>query len=196
MELALQHFCRAMIPEPCMVLGTWLRPFSMGAFCLMAHAENPFVIGGKPTIGGLVQGCYVCSRPFAEALAGMGDGSCLKWCDALAAGCPGADVVTASEVFAAYVREGMEVPDYYMKADDSSTARESGAHAFSHIRVIAMEHLHRSAAEVMDSPLKSLVWDVTAWIERQGTLVFRGDKEAARAEFVKEFLDKHPELKG
>ena len=65
------------VPEPCQVLGTPLRPFSLGHHLLFKRLALPFERGPLEECSrdDLIMGVAVCAAPYSETLAEILDGS-------------------------------------------------------------------------------------------------------------------------
>jgi hypothetical protein len=60
-------------PAPTTLLGLKLRPFALGHLILLHRVESAFAVGGLPSYDDLALAVFICSRPYADALAGFSD---------------------------------------------------------------------------------------------------------------------------
>ena len=57
-------FTQAVLPDPFVVFGRRLAPFSLGHAMLLTRLANPLIVGGaRPTRAQLIQALVICSRP-------------------------------------------------------------------------------------------------------------------------------------
>ena len=67
-EVRPTDYMGAVIPLPVRVIGTRLKPFSLGHVLILERLGCSFVCGGIPTVGDLLLGIVVCSRDYSDAL--------------------------------------------------------------------------------------------------------------------------------
>jgi hypothetical protein len=61
-------YLQAALPEPVVILGQVLKPFSLGHRKILLSKDNAFVRHADPTIGDLVFGVFVCCQTYEECL--------------------------------------------------------------------------------------------------------------------------------
>ena len=82
-------FYRAAIPEPWVIMGLRLRPFSLGHLILLHRVDSAFVRGGTPDFEDLALSVYLCAHTYEDGLDALSDprvpGFMARWAKRLTA---------------------------------------------------------------------------------------------------------------
>lgn len=108
-------FLGAAIPLPVRVIGTHLKPFSLGHLLLLQRIGNAFVTPNAPfTVGDLITGIVVCSRDYADAVKALDSwraswhAKTLGWRVRLS----GVALIDCVSAFRKYIEDGSKSPSY------------------------------------------------------------------------------------
>lgn len=179
-------YLQAAFPERFRLLGRPLRPFSLGHLHLLRWLGNAYVqADGKPGPGDLIQGVFVCSRSYEDALAALeAPGLQLRlrlW------GWSCGKRFSMSEkmrVFGRYIEEGSQPPDLH---ENDGDGRHPGAPLIQRVRVRLMTQFGMSYSAAMNYPWRLALHDYFAGYEMEERAKLLNKDEA-------ETVDEHEKL--
>ena len=196
------EYFEAHVPEPIILLGEPLRPFSLGAAVLL-HRFAPRLIEGeeRPTTDDLSVGIYVCSRTYEEAEQGMRSGAVINWAKAfgkkLSRMCKAKkkqpDPDEELGLLVSYIAEGFKAPTVW-REERADHRIKTGAPELALLKVAIMSELGHSETSALNRPLRLSYYEYFALQEYRGNLHIDGAADDARRRAVAECLKKHPEL--
>jgi hypothetical protein len=173
-------FLKAAIPEPFVILGKRLRPFSLGHELLLQRFENGFAIGSDrmPTIDDLVFAVWICSQPYEDAIRSIQSplmGLRLRlWGWRIGK----ADLMDKFDLMLSYITEACQRPEVWSKESAGSTGREMGTPSIQFLIMSATRN-GWSYRESMDMSYPLAVWLMSAEAERENRLEIVNDRERA-----------------
>jgi hypothetical protein len=142
----------AAIPLPVRVIGTRLKPFSLGHLLLLQRLGNSFVTPGVPfTIGDLLTGIIICSRDYSEAVTALDSWRAswhargLGWRVRLS----GVSLVECVAVFRKYIESGSRAPSY---VPPQQSGKRIAAPLPMLVKVYLQRHLNYTPAEALNVP--------------------------------------------
>ena len=198
-------FLDAVDPPAFRLLGVALRPFSLGHLILLSHLGNRFVVGdGAPNLLDLIQGAFVCSRPFAQAQAAVRGPVFRKWlrrclvhlwgrqCLVRIGFLPlySVSVPRMVQTFSDYVAAHCHGPEVAPNDARHMDRPQPGTPFLQFVRVTLMARLNYSRTEVMDVPWCEALHDVFAYWELDGRTHLVSDRDRDLWEAHKAALEK------
>lgn len=181
-----KQFLEALIPEPVVVLGVRLRPFSLGHSLFLQRQGNKFLASSpvqgtvKDFLDDLVTGVAICSSTWRENLKAFSTGSIVedvaRWNlnveKQLEETKEQIDWERECQIFNDYIVTGTRTPPFTRDRRRPSLPGEpenkSSLPSVEIIRVALMAKLGMSHAEIMDLPLAQVMWDFLAYEELYG----------------------------
>lgn len=169
----MHDFYLAEIPEPVVLLGLRLRPYSLGHVILLHRIESAFVTGDGPvTIGDLAMSVLVCAHPYKEALALLDeprlDKFMLRWHARLTAPTwwlrlrgqsRALDLKAKASAFAEYIEAGSKQPYYSYDVSKQGKSQLETVHA---VQITLMSKTTLTEAELLDRPWGRCLFDYLA----------------------------------
>ncbi len=194
-------YISAAIPEPYRILGLRMLPFSLGRYRILRRLECAFVSDEETnaSISDLIIGVLACSMPCRDFLAFASTASFYKeikqWSRRI---CPLPilglmpivgkwwrkrtvfDVHSKMELFKRYLKEGGQMPEYWVLGEESN--EPSTLHWSQSLAITLRSQLGWSELEIEEEPLSRAFMDVLALGEAQGRLQIMTDEEKAMGE--------------
>ena len=189
----------ALIPEPFIVLGVRLKPFTLGhAALLMRFGGECWIDGGECGLDELLLGVAVCSSDSFDAFrADIYDGWISKRIEELAEKVEAGDAQKEMDLFTRYIQEGTNGPKMLFQESDR---KETRSHAIQSLRVQLMRFFRIPQSEVMDVPVSVALWDMATLSEMNGVAkIWTEEDDALKVkaeEFDKKWREKHGGLNG
>lgn len=172
----------AVIPLPVRVIGTRLKPFSLGHYMLLERSGCAFVCGGIPTIGDLLLGIVVCSSTYEEALEKLDShkaklqSTLLGWRVRLS----GVSLFDSIVCFRNYITEGMNPPSFWEKENDSRKIIDVPLPLL--VKVYLQKHLGYSDSEAMNKPFGAALHEYGISLNLDGIRELVGENAALATE--------------
>lgn len=145
-------FLGAAIPLPVRVIGTRLKPFSLGHLLLLQRLGNAFVTAGVPfTVGDLLTGIIVCSRDYSDAIKAL-DSAAASW-HARVLGwrvrLSGVSLVECVAAFRKYIEDGSKSPSY---VPPKQNGKRIAAPLPMLVKVYLQRHLNYTPEQALNVP--------------------------------------------
>ena len=142
----------AAIPLPVRVIGTRLKPFSLGHLLLLQRLGNAFVTASVPfTVGDLLTGIIVCSRDYSDAVEALDSwrapwhARCLGWRVRLS----GVSLVECVAAFRKYIEDGSKSPSY---VPPTRNGKRIAAPLPMLVKVYLQRHLNYTPEQALNVP--------------------------------------------
>lgn len=187
--MTIDRYIEAAIPEPFVILGVPLRPFTLGALFLMRRfscaygSDNPEQMA---SLQDLLLGISICSRSYKEYLEFIYDAAEFErwhkeWGKVVSEMSKDPDFILLEkfELFNRYRRDGMKVPQVWHLEESSNT---SGVHWSQVLLQFLMSELNYTEDDAMDMPLAKALHLFFAHLAQAGVVEFMDDDELERAE--------------
>lgn len=198
----LSEYLAAHEPEPFILLGERLNPFSLG-HAILLHRFTPKLFSDPDNAKAhdLNVAVFICANTYEYASQGMRNGDVLKWCKRFAARLKRICVAkkktpNVSEevaILLEYIALGLKCPTVWREDTEDATIK-SGAPELALLKVSMMADLGLSESVVLNRPLALCYYEHFALQEFRGKLHIDGEQDEARRRAVAKCLEKHPEL--
>jgi len=190
-----RDFHHAAIPEPVVLLGQRLHPFSIGHSILLERFENPFVMGGRADVIDLFTGILICCNEYDEFIKLIREDDIItivkKWSKNIGE----FDSTDISEAFKDYIEDAYSNFPKYWFDDKGIDNRKAGAGFTQNIKVRLLRHTSLTEQEILNRPLALSVWDSVTMMEQDGALRINtkeDDELQGQEEAFKEWLNDLP----
>lgn len=151
-------------PEPVILLGQSLLPFSLGHFKRLLRSGSAYVTGKDPQLSDLVFGVWVCCHTWEEASAGLLspklDKNIEKWRKSIGA----FDFEEKSEAFTKYVKDGSRWPELH---ENEQIARMPGAPFIQRVELVLRGKLGCTFSEAVNMPWGKAMHDYFGYWEME-----------------------------
>lgn len=178
-------FFKAAIPEPFVILGLRLKPFSLGHYILMNRFEVAFVAAGEATadIPDLVLGVLICSKTYDDFLAFIDREDCQKQVEEWGEKIGMFEFVDKVKIFSEYIAHHSEIPKFVYETETT----ESGGQWAQAVLLSLTGQLGYSREEALNIPLSEALTNYFKHAENQGLIrLMTADEIAACEEMEKE----------
>jgi len=185
----LEQYVRAAIPEPYIILGVKLRPFSLGHYLLMARFDCAFAADSekKGGVADLLLGIAICCRTFEDFIEFINEEETFNnWFEQWGKEVkkvmaePSFNILYKIEDFKSYMRNGIDVPEYCPEERENS--KPSGAHWSQSVLLILTSELGYTYSEAVNIPMSKALYDYFKWAETNGMVSLMGDEDKQYAE--------------
>lgn len=163
-------FLTAAMPEPFILCGQKLRPFSLGHYWLFRRHGLAFFTDRTPEVWDLVLGIAICSGSFEDGLIYFQNPDSNAEIEAFTEKIiQEVSIEEKISDFSRYLKAALEFPDFYPANDDGETLT---APWIQTVRIALMLKLHLPENVVMNQPLTKTIWDYATIGEMDGVLRF------------------------
>lgn len=162
-------FFKAAVPDPHVILGVKLRPFSLGHLILLQRLECAFVTGAEPTLNDLVCGVFVCAQTWEDNAAWLHTGTVrrefgplswreskdrfmARWQRKLGL----FDFDGRSAAFGRYLHEGSAPPEYDFNPGNSQPVECPTAQI---VKIHLLRYTSLTESEILNRPWALCQWD-------------------------------------
>lgn len=196
-----QEFFTAHVPEPQILLGVQLRPFSLGHLVLLHRLGSAYATGGTPDISDLVSSVFTCSQTYAEAEAVLTTGKVpvkqKGWFGSKLVDMPLPDAMALwqeqigpfdftekSSEFAAYTKAGSKHPLVSSVRGSDGGNSVNDCPFVQQVKVVLMSKLNFREADLLDRPWSLCLWDYCTSHMLEGNLHILNRDEFSNARAV------------
>ena len=188
-------FYQAAIPEPVILLGQRLHPYSLGHHILLERFENPFVIGGDADVEDLFLAILICCHEYDEFLKLIREDDVITIIKKWSSNVGDFNFNKIARLFQEYIDECFgEFPKYWI--EEKHKDAKSGANFPQSIKVRLLRSTNLTEKEILNRPLALAVWDVCTILDQDGAINLFTKEDSNLKEREKDFeewLDKLPE---
>jgi len=181
-----RDFHHAAIPEPLVLLGQRLHPFSLGHHILLERFENPFITGGNADVTDLFTGVLICCNEYDEFLKLIREDDVVtivkKWAKNLGQ----FDVNKIAKAYKEYIEDSFNnFPKYWV--DDKYKDSKSHSNFTQSIKVRLLRSTNLTEQEILNRPLALSVWDVCTILEQDGAISLFSKEDEESQDRKKDF---------
>jgi len=191
-----KDFYQAAIPEPVVLLGQRLHPFSIGHTIILERFENPFVMGGRADVVDLFTGIMVCCNEYDEFIKFIREDDIIAVVKKWAKNVGEFDFKEISQAFKDYIEEAYSNFPKYWYEDTKGKNTVAGASFAQNIKVRLLRNTTLTEKEILNRPLALSMWDSITILEQDGALRINtkeDDEMKAQEELFNEWVENLPE---
>jgi hypothetical protein len=191
-----KDFYQAAIPEPVVLLGQRLHPFSIGHTIILERFENPFVMGGRADVVDLFTGIMVCCNEYDEFIKFIREDDIIAVVKKWAKNVGEFDFKEISQAFKDYIEEAYSNFPKYWYEDTKGKNTVAGASFAQNIKVRLLRNTTLTEKEILNRPLALSMWDSITILEQDGALRINtkeDDEIKAQEELFNEWVENLPE---
>lgn len=164
-----RDFHNAAIPEPVILLGQRLHPYSLGHHILLERWESPFVSGGKADVVDLYSAILICCNEYDEFLKLVREDDIItlvkKWSKRIG----DFDFKEIAQAFQDYIDDSFSNFPKFWKEDNGNDGKV-GTPFTQSIKVRLLRNTNLTEQEILNRPLALCMWDVITLLEQDGVL--------------------------
>lgn len=188
--MSLKAYVDAVIPEPFVVLGVPLRPYSLGHYLLMVKFDCAFASDNSDamaSIEDLLLGVAICSRTYEDFLEWIHNPQDVEdWMKEW-----GKVVMDMSKndidfnmfekflLFKEYIQNGSQLPHFWTNDEKAGEPKTSGAHWCQSLLSVLTSECGQTEQQVMNQPLCKSWSDYLKFAEKGGMITLVSDEEEA-----------------
>lgn len=166
------NWLKAILPEPRVVSGVILHPFTFGHWLLIARVTGWEFGKFPPEIA--VFTLWTCSRPWREAWRNFATPGALKWCGRVARRATIAECTGLVDDIRAYLSDAMRCPGF-VSAHKPATgsrmaAQRTGVPLMVQLRLFGLSILNLDDDTLCDMPASDLLSLWIAHLDNQGAI--------------------------
>lgn len=155
----------ACIPEPMIILGLEMKPFSLGHLLILSRYKNGFVTEDTPiTFNDLIFGVYVCAHTYEKAIASFTEPETGRKIERWGKKIGKFSFEEKANLFAEYLRCGMRQPDDVTVSEGEKTSLP----LYAVIKYVVQNAFGYSASEILNLPYRQLLWEYYVTQEAKG----------------------------
>lgn len=190
-----RDFHHAAIPEPVVLLGQRLHPFSIGHTIILERFENPFVMGGRADVIDLFTGIMVCCNEYDEFIKLIREDDVISIVKKWAKNVGKFDFTDISKAFKDYIEDAYSNFPKYWYEETKGKETKAGANFAQNIKVRLLRNTNLTEQEILNRPLALSMWDSITILEQDGALRINtkeDDKMEEQEEAFNEWLQELP----
>lgn len=192
-----RDYYHAAIPEPVILLGQRLHPYSLGHHILLERFENPFVVGGDADVTDLFTGVLICCNEYDEFIKLIREDDIVTLVKRWAKTLGNFDTASIAKAFKEYIEDSFSnFPKYWV--DDKHKDAKASSNFPQSIKMRLLRSTNLTEQEILNRPLALCVWDVCTLLEQDGAIsMFSKDDEnnQSRVKDFEKWLKELPEDK-
>ena len=192
-----RDFYYAAVPEPVILLGQRLHPYSLGHHILLERFENPFAVGGDADVTDLFTGVLICCNEYDEFLKLIREDDIVSLVKRWSKNLGDFDANSIAQAFKDYIEDSFSnFPKYWV--DEKYKDSKSGSNFPQAIKLRLLRSTNLTEKEILNRPLALSVWDVCTILEQDGAISLFSKQDEENQNRVKEFeewLDELPKEK-
>jgi hypothetical protein len=172
-------YLRAAHPKPFTIFGKTLEPFSLGHEILFQRFRNKFSVESTepPGFDDLFTGVHICAGKYDSKIS-LDNFSIPMRVRIVAKVLGVAYIGQAFELFSEYIKAHTEIPEFYIKGDESHDP--VGSPTVQIVKVSLMSNLGVSEEDALNKCFSLAFWDHLRWQESQGYIQIIDEAEKKR----------------
>jgi hypothetical protein len=194
-------YLQAALPEPVVILGQVLKPFSLGHRKILLSKDNAFVRGTDPTLGDLIFAVFVCCQTYEECLDSFDRGVLLpqpwlhrflrvepkrmrldQWLYEWGKLFDKIDVKAEMAAFAEYIAKG----SLRAREHANDPGASMGTCYIQSVQIVLTGKLGHSLSEALNKPWGEAMQDYQAFWEMEGRIKLFSPEDEAHLRAVRE----------